>query len=220
MTSMAVAERPRRRRADAVLLSPASARASPSGPAPSTCRASPCRRSSPTAPPIRSARLDELRAAIALVRAPTEFVEVTGARHDLGSKTLDVPALAVDAALRLAPREHAGRSRSRSCYLPEVTWPSGDPNQPQGGPPPPPPPGVPPPPPPGPPGLASAAGQPDAPGPYAQASRTGQAPPPPYPGMDPSAAPKKSRKGLIIALAVLGVFSSASSSRRPSSSAR
>jgi len=28
-------------------------------------------------------------------------VEVTGARHDLGSKTLDVPALAVDSALRL-----------------------------------------------------------------------------------------------------------------------
>lgn len=43
----------------------------------------------------------ELRAAIALVGAPTEFVEITGARHDLGSKTLDVPALAVDAALRL-----------------------------------------------------------------------------------------------------------------------
>ena len=46
---------------------------------------------------------DELRAAIALVGARTEFVEVTGARHDLGSKTLDVPALAVDAALRLLP---------------------------------------------------------------------------------------------------------------------
>jgi predicted alpha/beta-hydrolase family hydrolase len=44
---------------------------------------------------------DELRAAIALVGGPTEFVEITGARHDLGSKTLDVPALAVDAALRL-----------------------------------------------------------------------------------------------------------------------
>jgi predicted alpha/beta-hydrolase family hydrolase len=35
-----------------------------------------------------------------LIAAPTEVVEVTGARHDLGSKTLDVPALAVDAALR------------------------------------------------------------------------------------------------------------------------
>jgi predicted alpha/beta-hydrolase family hydrolase len=44
---------------------------------------------------------DELRAAIALVGGPTEFVEIAGARHDLGSKTLDVPALAVDAALRL-----------------------------------------------------------------------------------------------------------------------
>jgi predicted alpha/beta-hydrolase family hydrolase len=44
--------------------------------------------------------IDELRAAAALVSGPTEVVEVTGARHDLGSKTLDVPALAVDAALR------------------------------------------------------------------------------------------------------------------------
>ncbi len=45
--------------------------------------------------------LDEVRAAAALISAPTEIVEITGARHDLGSKTLDVPALAVDAALRL-----------------------------------------------------------------------------------------------------------------------
>jgi predicted alpha/beta-hydrolase family hydrolase len=45
--------------------------------------------------------IDELRAAAALVSAPTEVVEVVGARHDLASKTLDVPALAVDAALRL-----------------------------------------------------------------------------------------------------------------------
>ena len=45
--------------------------------------------------------LDELRPAVALVDAPTTIVEVTGARHDLGSKTLDVPALAVDAALRM-----------------------------------------------------------------------------------------------------------------------
>ena len=44
---------------------------------------------------------DELRDAAALITAPTEVVEITGARHDLGSKTLDVPALAVDAALRL-----------------------------------------------------------------------------------------------------------------------
>lgn len=45
--------------------------------------------------------IDELRGAVALVSAPTELVEVTGARHDLGSKTLNVAALAVDAALRL-----------------------------------------------------------------------------------------------------------------------
>lgn len=43
----------------------------------------------------------ELRDAAALIAAPTEIVEVTGARHDLASKTLDVPALAVAAALRL-----------------------------------------------------------------------------------------------------------------------
>jgi hypothetical protein len=42
----------------------------------------------------------ELRAAAALMSAPTEVVEVTGARHDLGIKTIDVPALAVAAALR------------------------------------------------------------------------------------------------------------------------
>jgi uncharacterized protein len=44
--------------------------------------------------------IDELRLAVALIPAPTEIVEVTGARHDLGSKTLDVPVLAVDAALQ------------------------------------------------------------------------------------------------------------------------
>ena len=44
--------------------------------------------------------IDEIGAAAALVAGPTEVVEVTGARHDLGSKTLNVPALAVDAALR------------------------------------------------------------------------------------------------------------------------
>jgi uncharacterized protein len=48
--------------------------------------------------------IDELRAAAALTTAPTEIVEITGARHDLGSKTLDVPALAVDAALLLLGR--------------------------------------------------------------------------------------------------------------------
>jgi predicted alpha/beta-hydrolase family hydrolase len=52
-----------------------------------------------TADPFGS--IDELRPAAALIPAPIEIVEVTGARHDLGSKTLDVPALAVDAALRL-----------------------------------------------------------------------------------------------------------------------
>jgi predicted alpha/beta-hydrolase family hydrolase len=45
--------------------------------------------------------LDELRAAAALIPVATEVVEVTGARHDLGSKTVDVPVSAVDAALRL-----------------------------------------------------------------------------------------------------------------------
>lgn len=44
--------------------------------------------------------IDELKAAAALLGGPAEIVEVTGARHDLGTKVLDVPALAVDAALR------------------------------------------------------------------------------------------------------------------------
>ncbi|KUH82074.1 MULTISPECIES: alpha/beta family hydrolase [unclassified Mycobacterium] len=52
-----------------------------------------------TADPFGS--IDELRPAAALIDARTEVVEITGARHDLGSKTLDVPALAVDAAIRL-----------------------------------------------------------------------------------------------------------------------
>jgi uncharacterized protein len=43
----------------------------------------------------------EVRDAAALIAAPTEIVEIAGARHDLRSKTLEVPALAVDAALRL-----------------------------------------------------------------------------------------------------------------------
>jgi uncharacterized protein len=43
----------------------------------------------------------EVREAAALIPGTVELVEITGARHDLGSKTLDVPALAVDAALRL-----------------------------------------------------------------------------------------------------------------------
>ena len=48
--------------------------------------------------------LDEVRAAAALIPAPTQIVEIAGARHDLGSKTLDVPGLAVAAALRLLGR--------------------------------------------------------------------------------------------------------------------
>ena len=44
--------------------------------------------------------IPELRTAVALITGPAEIVEVAGARHDLGSKDLDVPALAVDAALR------------------------------------------------------------------------------------------------------------------------
>lgn len=45
--------------------------------------------------------LDELRPAVALIPARTDVVEITGARHDLNSKKFDVPALAVDAALRM-----------------------------------------------------------------------------------------------------------------------
>jgi predicted alpha/beta-hydrolase family hydrolase len=48
--------------------------------------------------------LDEVGSAAALIPAPTQIVEIAGARHDLGSKTLDVPGLAVAAALRLLGR--------------------------------------------------------------------------------------------------------------------
>ncbi|OBG85689.1 alpha/beta hydrolase [Mycobacterium sp. E802] len=44
--------------------------------------------------------VEEITAAAALVSAPTEIVIIEGARHDLGSKRVNVPALAVDAALR------------------------------------------------------------------------------------------------------------------------
>ena len=54
--------------------------------------------------------ITELRDAAALIPATTEIVEITGARHDLGSKTLDVPALAVAAALRLLGTE--GRQKA------------------------------------------------------------------------------------------------------------
>ncbi|OBG92188.1 alpha/beta hydrolase [Mycobacterium sp. E3251] len=47
---------------------------------------------------------DELRAAAALVTGTTAVVEIAGARHDLRSKTLNVAALAVDAALKLLGR--------------------------------------------------------------------------------------------------------------------
>jgi predicted alpha/beta-hydrolase family hydrolase len=52
-----------------------------------------------TADPFGS--MDEIQPAAATVGAAAEVVEITGARHDLGSKKLDVPALAVDAAIRL-----------------------------------------------------------------------------------------------------------------------
>ena len=52
-----------------------------------------------TADPFGS--IDELRPAAALIPAPTTIVEVTGARHDLASKKIDVPKAAVDAALEL-----------------------------------------------------------------------------------------------------------------------
>jgi predicted alpha/beta-hydrolase family hydrolase len=48
--------------------------------------------------------LDEVGDAAALISAPTQIVEIAGARHDLGSKTLDVAGLAVAAALRLLGR--------------------------------------------------------------------------------------------------------------------
>jgi hypothetical protein len=55
-----------------------------------------------TSDPFGSA--EEVQAAAALIPALTQIVEIAGARHDLGSKTLDVPALAVAAALRLLGR--------------------------------------------------------------------------------------------------------------------
>jgi predicted alpha/beta-hydrolase family hydrolase len=49
----------------------------------------------------------EVRDAAAMIAAPTEVVEITGGRHDLLSRTLDVPALAVEAALRLLSHQTA-----------------------------------------------------------------------------------------------------------------
>ncbi|QUR66165.1 alpha/beta family hydrolase [Mycobacterium spongiae] len=45
--------------------------------------------------------LAEVREAAAMTSGPTEVVEVTGARHDLRSKTLDVAVLAIEATLRI-----------------------------------------------------------------------------------------------------------------------
>jgi predicted alpha/beta-hydrolase family hydrolase len=46
--------------------------------------------------------IGEVRDAARSITGPVEIVEITGARHDLGSKSLDVPTLAVDAALRVS----------------------------------------------------------------------------------------------------------------------
>ncbi len=43
--------------------------------------------------------VQELKEASMLIPGGATLVEITGARHDLGSKTIDVPALAIDAAL-------------------------------------------------------------------------------------------------------------------------
>jgi predicted alpha/beta-hydrolase family hydrolase len=55
-----------------------------------------------TADPFGTA--DEIRGAAALIPAPTQVLQITGARHDLRSKAVDVPALAIDAALQLLRR--------------------------------------------------------------------------------------------------------------------
>jgi uncharacterized protein len=47
--------------------------------------------------------IDEIRSAADLLSGPVSIVEITGARHDLGSKTLDVPVLAVSAAVIVIP---------------------------------------------------------------------------------------------------------------------
>ncbi len=47
--------------------------------------------------------IDEIRAAADLIAGPSTVVEITGARHDLASKTLDVPVLAVAAAVIVIP---------------------------------------------------------------------------------------------------------------------
>ena len=82
----------RRRRAHPVLLSPASARQARAGPHRAPARASRRRQSSPMARPTRSAPSTNFARRRHWSRRRTEVVEVTGGRHDLGSKTLDVPA--------------------------------------------------------------------------------------------------------------------------------
>ena len=63
--------------------------------------------------------IEEVRAAAALISAPSDVVEIAGARHDLGSKTLDVPALAADAALKLlGPRRVGAVGAPRSAPRP------------------------------------------------------------------------------------------------------
>lgn len=47
--------------------------------------------------------IEEVRAAAALIPARTIVVEISAARHDLGTKNADVPTLAVDASLLLLP---------------------------------------------------------------------------------------------------------------------
>ncbi len=47
--------------------------------------------------------IDEIRAAAELVSGPTQVVEITGARHELASKNLAVPVLAVSAAVTFCP---------------------------------------------------------------------------------------------------------------------
>ena len=48
----------------------------------------------------------QLRTAVALIPAPTEIVEISGARHDLARP--EVPAFAVSAALRLSGSGNSG----------------------------------------------------------------------------------------------------------------
>ena len=66
----------------------------------------PYRRRRPKGPPSGSAASDRagIVEAITVCRGLADGPLIAGARHDLGSKTLDVPGLAVAAALRLLGR--------------------------------------------------------------------------------------------------------------------